>query len=367
LEPAWPGRPLPGAAPRLRRPVRHRPWRPRPPAGWDQLVAAAQKEGKVVVSGPPDPGASTRIPAAFKQRFGIDLEYLAGNSSQLAARVQSERAAGQYTMDVSLSGADTVYGTFIPNGWLEPLRPNLVLPEVLEGRFWRTGEPWFRDPEKRMVMQLFNTATHTLTINTQYVSPDELKDSESLLDPKWQGKIGGYDPSVNGGGLATASAIYVSKGAEYSARLYQGQKLALSRDYAQIADWVSHGSYPICIPATHQYLIQYYNAGIPLKEMNLADIPQTTGGGFSLVNLWNNAPHPNAAKVFANWIASKEGTTLYGEIENGAPVRADVEPTWLPPDQLPQPGVEYFDTYDYDYVMKKRLEAREYFAMLFKG
>ncbi|HEX8966472.1 MAG TPA: hypothetical protein VF937_01245 [Chloroflexota bacterium] len=65
------------------------------------------------MSGPPDPGASTRIPDAFKQFSGIDMEYLAGNSSQLASRIQSERAAGQYTIDVSLSGADTVYGTFL--------------------------------------------------------------------------------------------------------------------------------------------------------------------------------------------------------------------------------------------------------------
>src|SRR5919199_2620462 len=114
---------------------------------WDALVAAARKEGKVVVSGPPDPGASTRIPEAFRQRFGMELEYLAGNSSQLASRIQSERAAGQYTIDVSLSGADTVYGTFLANGWLEPLKPALMLPEVTEPAVWRTGEPWFRDPE----------------------------------------------------------------------------------------------------------------------------------------------------------------------------------------------------------------------------
>ena len=332
---------------------------------WDQLVAAAQKEGKVVVSGPPDPGAGTRIPEAFKKRFGIDLEYLAGNSSQLAARIQSERAAGQYTIDVSLSGSDTVYGTFLPSGWLDPLKPALVLPEVVDGKYWRTGEPWFRDPEKRMVIQIFNTASpFLLTVNTQLVSADELKDSSSLLDPKWQGKIGAYDPGVNGAGIAIASAIYVSKGKEYAAKLYRDQKVALSRDYSQVADWVAHGSYPICIGVTHQYLVQYYQAGIPLKEMNLPDIPQTTGGGFGLINLWNKAPHPNAARVFANWIASKEGLTLYSEIENGAPVRNDIDPVWLPPEQLPKEGVKYFDTYEYDYVVTLRMEARDYFASI---
>src|SRR5690348_6338672 len=117
-------------------------------SGWDTLMAAGRAEGKVVVSGPPDPGASTKLPEAFKKFSGIDMEYLAGNSSQLASRIQSERAAGQYTIDVSLSGADTVYGTFLANSWLDPLKPALVLPEVVDGKLYRTGEPWFRDPEK---------------------------------------------------------------------------------------------------------------------------------------------------------------------------------------------------------------------------
>jgi iron(III) transport system substrate-binding protein len=342
---------------------------PAAPSGsaWDALVAAAKNEGKVVVSGPPDPGASTKIPEAFKQRFGVDVEYLAGNSSQLASRIQGERAAGQYTMDVSLSGADTVYGTYVQNGWLEPLKPNLVLPEVTDGSNWRTGEPWFRDPEKRMVMQVFNTASpYLLTINTSVVSPEQLTDSAALVDPKWQGKIGAYDPSVNGAGIAIASAIYVTRGRDYAAQLYQGQKVALSRDYSQVADWVAHGSYPIVLGVTHQYLVQYLQAGLPIHEMNLPDIPQVTGGGFGLVNLWNNAPHPNAARVFANWIASKEGLSIYGQIDGAAPVRADIDPTWVPADQVPKQGVTYFDTYDYDYVTTKRLEARDFYASILK-
>ena len=168
------------------------------------------------------------------------------------------------------------------------------------------------------------------------------------------------------GGLAVASAFYVTKGREWAARLYQGQKVAFSRDYAQVADWVAHGSYPIVIAITHQYLVQYYQAGLPLKELNFPDIPPTTTGNFGLISLWNNAPHPNAAKVFANWIASKEGLTLYGQLENAAPVRKDVEPTWLPPEQLLQDGVKYFDTYDPDYVLSQRQEARDFFASILK-
>ncbi len=332
---------------------------------WDSILAAARDEGKVVVSGPPDPGASTTLPDAFKKFSGIDMEYLAGNSSQLASRIQSERAAGQYTIDVSLSGADTVYGTFLANGWLAPIKPILMLPENVDGKLYRTGEPWFRDPQKQVVMQIFNSATNQLlALNTSMASPDEFKDSSSLLDPRWQGKMCTYDPGVNGAGIATASAVYVTKGKDYATQLYKGQGVVLSRDYQQVADWVAHGNYPIGLGVTHQYLAQYYQAGIPLKEMNVPDIPQTLAGGFGLVNLWNNAPHANAAIVFVNWIASKAGVSVYAPLDNGVPVRNDVDPTWVTPEQIPQPGGEYFDTYDPDYVLTKRQEARDFFAAL---
>ena len=268
---------------------------------WDAWLAGARTEGKVVVSGPPDPGASTKIPEAFKKFSGLDMEYLAGNSSQLASRIQSERAAGQFTIDVSLAGADTVYGTFLANGWLDPLKPVLVLPDVTDGRLYRTGEPWFRDSEKRFVMQVFSGATTSLlTLNTQLAAPDEFKDANSLVDPRWNGKICAYDPGVNGAGIAIASAIYVTRGKDYSTQLFKGQNVVLSRDYQQVADWVAHGSYPIGIGVGHQYLAEYYKAGISLREMNLPDIPQTLAGGFGLVNLWSHAPHPDAAR---NWQA----------------------------------------------------------------
>src|SRR5438128_11727295 len=51
------------------------------PTGWDQLVAAAQKEGKGVVSGPAAADGRTKRPAGCKDRSNIELEALAANSS----------------------------------------------------------------------------------------------------------------------------------------------------------------------------------------------------------------------------------------------------------------------------------------------
>ncbi|HLY67668.1 MAG TPA: hypothetical protein VKU60_19170, partial [Chloroflexota bacterium] len=76
------------------------------PKSWDEMLAAAKTEGKVVVTSAPDPATRQKLPAAFKDRFGIDMEYLPG-ASEVTARLQGERAAGQYTVDAEMNGSDS--------------------------------------------------------------------------------------------------------------------------------------------------------------------------------------------------------------------------------------------------------------------
>jgi ABC-type glycerol-3-phosphate transport system substrate-binding protein len=76
-------------------------------------------------------------------------------------------------------------------------------------------------------------------------------------------------------------------------------------------------------------------------------VKETVSGGFGLVGLWTHAPHPNADKVFVNWIASKEGSTLFGRADGSASIRAAVDSTaWLPASLIPKPNGEYLDAYE---------------------
>ena len=47
---------------------------------WNTLVEAAKKEGKVVVAGSPDPVMRNEIIPKFKERFGVNVEFLAGRA-----------------------------------------------------------------------------------------------------------------------------------------------------------------------------------------------------------------------------------------------------------------------------------------------
>jgi hypothetical protein len=81
---------------------------------WEETLAAAKKEGKVTVSGPPSQELRRALPAAFKERFGITLEYLGGRSSETATKLRVERQAGVHTVDVMIAGIQTMDDHSLP-------------------------------------------------------------------------------------------------------------------------------------------------------------------------------------------------------------------------------------------------------------
>lgn len=332
-------------------------------SSWDDLLAAAKREGTVVVAGPPDPDTRSKLRDALKQAFGITVEYLGQNSSQVLSRMQAERTAGQYTVDLFLAGADSVFNTMLPQGLLEPLKPSLLMPGVTSN--WKSGAPWFRDSKGDTVLQLFNTTTTTLTINPQFVT-DSITTADALLDPKYKGKIGSFDPTVSGIGLQIGASLYASKGEDFLKKLYLGQNVAISQDYQLVADWVAKGSYPIAIGAAPQYLVQYEKAGVNFVTPELTDSHSPVSGGFGIVVVVNRAPHPNAARVLANFLANKDGMTLYSQTQSQVPMRTDIDPPWIPKRLIPQPGVEYFDGYDPQFLGTKRAPIQDFFKKMLK-
>jgi ABC-type Fe3+ transport system substrate-binding protein len=87
-------------------------------------------------------------------------------------------------------------------------------------------------------------------------------------------------------------------------------------------------------------------------------MPGTLSGG-DLLGLLDHAPHPNAARVFVNWMASKEGSEIYGRALKMVPTRGDIDAsTFMPPEVIPKPGAKYFDLYDYNFTVTTKEEAR---------
>ncbi len=340
---------------------------PSAPSEWDALVAAAKSEGKLVVSGSPSAETRKAIPQAFRERFGIEVEYLAGASSDLAARLQSERAAGQYTIDACISGANTMYGTFVANDWMQPIRSQLILPEVTEARNWRSGELWFMDPDGDKVLRLLNYVDRPVTLNLKMVPRDQVPTIDALLDPKFKRNIGAYDPTTNGQGLPAAAIIYRAKGEDFWLRLYKGQGVSLSRDARQLADEMARDKYAATIGVGWAYVFELTKDGFQLEDLDFPDVPTPVAAGFGLVGMFRNAPHPKAAQLFVNWIASKDGATVMAQAEKSVSNRVDVPPVDVPDTEIPKPGVEYFDRYGWDYITQQENPLRVRFQELLKN
>jgi iron(III) transport system substrate-binding protein len=326
---------------------------------WDDTLTAARKEGKVVVAGPPDAEVRKHLPEAFKKRFGITMEYQSARGTDSATKLRAERAAGIYTSDAALAGSNTMFTVLLREKMLAPLKPELILPEVTDGSKWKQGSLWFVDPEQQYVLRIFSTVNEAFWVNTSEVKPGDLRKVEDLLDPKWKGKIAFMDPTVSGTGGNQAANLYALFGKDFVKKLFLDQKTIISRDRRQLTDWLIRGTYPIAFGAEDGELERLRKEGMPVNSVyGLEDMPGSLSGG-DQVALFNNAPHPNAARVFANWIASKEGSEIFARALNMVPVRNDIDASsFMPPEVIPKPGVNYFDPYLYDFTVTTKEEAR---------
>ena len=142
---------------------------------WNETLAAAKKEGKVVVTGPPDAQVRQALPAAFEARYGIRMEYLSARGTDQANKLRREKEAGVFSVDAVIAGIQTTATVLYAEKMLAPLKPELILPEVTDGKNWKRGSLWFLDPEQQYVLRIFNTVREAFMVNTDQVKPHDLR------------------------------------------------------------------------------------------------------------------------------------------------------------------------------------------------
>ncbi|MDE0377638.1 MAG: hypothetical protein OXI20_00175, partial [Rhodospirillales bacterium] len=94
---------------------------------WRRILAEGRKEGQVTVAG--FPALARTMPPAFKRDTGIELKFFGGRPSELSSRFEAEAMADKMTLDIMLGGGRELV-KMKPGGYLNPVRPQLVLPGV---------------------------------------------------------------------------------------------------------------------------------------------------------------------------------------------------------------------------------------------
>jgi len=333
---------------------------------WNEILSAAKKEGRVVVMGSADPVVRRELPARFYERFGIVLEYLGGRGSANSARLLIERRVGVHTVDAIFAGLSS-QAVLYQEKALDPIKPVLILPEVVDPSKWKQGKIWYLDPEEKYILRLYNyLTTGELSINTKHVKREEVQTVKDLLNPKWKGKISVRDPRSRGSGSMVATRFYRQFGEEFTRRLYVDQKPGISREKRQIADWLARGVYPISLGVETEAVVKMKKEGLPVDVFPAPDMPSTLSAGNGLLGLLNSAPHPNAARVFVNWMASREGLEVLGRARYKPTTRNDIDESYVADWERPKPGVNYFDAYQWNFWLVDVPEVRAFMSELLR-
>ena len=323
---------------------------------WHEVLAGAKKEARLVLASSADPVLRKEILPQFTARFGIDVEFLAVQGNTGMARLRTEREAGVYSVDVWLAGLGSAITAHVEK-MLEPFRPRLILPEVVDPSKWKKGKLWFTDPEQQYILRAFSTVVSPVSINTAYVSPEEIRSFKDLLNPKWKGKITSRDPVLGGSSDTLASVLYDRLGEEFVKKLYIDQKPVFSRDRRTTPEWLARGTYPICLACNSDELELLRKEGFKLLEIfEFTDAPAYLSAIPWVLVQMSRAPHPNAARVFQNWILSKEPMEIYSRGFGSVTLRTDVDESFLPANRIPRPGVNYVDTADWHWKTTREEE-----------
>lgn len=314
---------------------------------WEKTVKAAKKEGRLVFYGST---SYDLVFAEFQKKYPeIKVSSVVGTARHYTARMMTERRAGKYLPDLYINGASSGYRLYKAHT-LDPIKPALILQEVLDQSKWFEGRHEYKDDEGKYVFSFNAELQPYFSYNTKLVDPREIRSFWDLLDPKWKGKLVANDPTQPGGYSAIRFLYYHPElGPNYLRRLLSEMDIAVSRDKVQLVNWLARGKYAMVLFSDAQRL------DIPIAKKQGLPVdwfgPKTfkegaiMGAATGVMGLINKAPHPNAARVAINWLLSREGQILYQKVW----AKADSRRIDIPKDVVPEfsrrrKGIKYVST-----------------------
>ena len=254
-------------------------------------IEAGKKEGKVVVYGSVVPQAMEGLHQAFKKKYGIDVEYWRGSSTQVSERALTEWRAGRPGFDVAegnrgvqlIMKAEGLFSKYVP-----------LASEKFPAHF----------KEKDGLITPWRVLPISILYNTEMVKPNDIpKTLDELLSPKWTGKISIPDPTRH---TTTAQFLWNLRRPEFKGDKWLDYVKALAKQNPILVESLAPVTTTIIkgeaqVGVTYIKYIKQYKGPVTYVPMDkyLTDP--------NYLSLSAKAAHANAAKLYIDFACTPEG------------------------------------------------------------
>ncbi len=253
-----------------------------------EMVAAAEKEGKVVWYASVDVKVAEEVAKAFKEQYPkIEVEVERSGSERVLQRINQEKASGIHNVDIVNSSDASHFLFWKQQKWLAAHTP----PDV------KRYPAAYKDPDGYYAT--WRASLSCMAYNTAIVKDaDAPKGYKDLLDPKWKGKLTKAHPGYSGTALTGTYALTKVLGWEYLEKLAQ-QNVQQLQSTTATPKSIASGERAAMVDGNE------YNMFIEIQKKSPVKIVYAVEGTpfiSSPVAIFAQAPHPNAARVFENFI-----------------------------------------------------------------
>jgi iron(III) transport system substrate-binding protein len=257
------------------------------------LAERAKQEGSVVLYTSLAPTESKPLADAFEKKYGVKVELWRALSDKVVQRVITEAQAKKNAVDVIETN-----GPEMEMLAREKLLGTIQSPHVadLPAEAIPPHRTWMPDRMNYFVVGY----------NTAKVQRSELPATyEGFLDPKWKGRIGLEATDTEW--MATLVKKWgEAKGMDYFRKL-SAMKPDVRKGHVLLAELVAAGEVPVGLTMYNSNIESLKRKGAPIDFLPVQPVAARPQG----IGVARNAPHPNAAQLFADFVLSPEGQKLF--------------------------------------------------------
>jgi len=271
-----------------------------------EVLEGARKEGQLVFySGIPIPDAQAILSALEKKYPFIKTTFYRATGPALVSRIQTEQRAGTHVWDVMNSTG---------------FEPYVLLEQGYFAKYESSERKHFPEGHKDNdgMWATMYTTPMIVSYNSKLVSAADLpKDYADLLNLKWKGRLG-----MDSSDFEWYANLRKVWGTEKAQKFLDGlkkQDVRLVQKRALLTELLSGGEIAMLVNNFLQNAIEAKRKGSPVEFLALDPVVSAAG----LVGINRLAPHPNAAKLFVDFVLSREGQELIVKTDRSS-VRKDV-------------------------------------------